>query len=225
MSNIVKYEAPTPVPFAEAMAMGKVFAESGFFQDTKGEAQAVTKIMAGQELGFQPIVSLTGIQIIKGRVSIGANLMAGAVKGRGKYDYKVRELTDTVCRVEFFQGSESLGISTFTIADAKKAGTQNLDKFPRNMLFARAISNGAKWFCPDILSGNVYTPEELGAEVNELGDIVSLPAEPQVPLKASQSLDVKAVVVPEPAAQSVAAAPTGPPSVEEALKKAAELFP
>src|SRR5574339_232881 len=53
-----------------------------------------------------------------------------------------------------------IGNYTFTIEDAKKAGTKNLDKFPRNMLFARAISNGVKWFCPDVFAGPVYTPEE-----------------------------------------------------------------
>ncbi|RDT44717.1 hypothetical protein DXF87_27490, partial [Enterobacter roggenkampii] len=37
-----------------------------------------------------------------------------------------------------------------------------MDKFPKNMLFARAMSNGVKWFTPDVFSGPVYTPEELG---------------------------------------------------------------
>ena len=29
------------------------------------------------------------------------------------------------------------------------------------MLFARAISNGVKWFTPDVFSGPVYVPEEM----------------------------------------------------------------
>ena len=29
------------------------------------------------------------------------------------------------------------------------------------MLFARAVSNGVKWFAPDIFSGPVYVPEEM----------------------------------------------------------------
>ena len=56
---------------------------------------------------------------------------------------------------------------------AVKAGTKNMDKFPRNMLFARAMSNGQKWYCPDAFNGaTVYTPEELGAETDENGDII-----------------------------------------------------
>ncbi|NBO17384.1 MAG: hypothetical protein EBV07_00610 [Proteobacteria bacterium] len=54
-----------------------------------------------------------------------------------------------------------IGNSTFTIEDAKKAGTKNTDKFPRNMLFARAMSNGVKWYTPDVFAGPVYVPEEM----------------------------------------------------------------
>jgi hypothetical protein len=50
------------------------------------------------------------------------------------------------------------------LEDAKKAGTKNLDKYPKNMLFARAISNGVKWYTPDVFAGPVYVPEEMGAE-------------------------------------------------------------
>jgi hypothetical protein len=63
-------------------------------------------------------------------------------------------------------------VSEFTIQDAKMAGTKNLNKFPKNMLFARAISNGAKWFAAGIFGGSpVYTPEELGASTDEDGYI------------------------------------------------------
>jgi hypothetical protein len=60
-----------------------------------------------------------------------------------------------------------LGTSTFTIDDAKKAGTKNLDKFPKNMLFARAMSNGVKWFTPDIYESPVYVPEEMESVTEE----------------------------------------------------------
>jgi hypothetical protein len=73
----------------------------------------------------------------------------------------VLEHTDSVCRIAFTEGGQPIGESVFTLADAKKAGTQNLDKFPRNMLFARAMSNGVRWYCPDVFDTAVYTPDEL----------------------------------------------------------------
>lgn len=181
------------------MEIGSVIAQSGMFQDTRGEAQAIVKVLAGQEIGVGPIAAMTGINMIKGRVTLGANLMAACIKGSGKYTYRHRRHDDEVCELEFFErtqsGWESIGVSAFTAEDATRAGTQNMHKFPRNMLFARALSNGAKWFCPDVFGGGpVYTPDELGAEVDEDGAMTvptvtterpapprSLPAAPPAP--------------------------------------------
>ena len=145
--------------------LGDVLAQSGYFQDARQAAQAIVKVMAGRELGFGPIASMTGIHIIQGRPAIGADLMAKAVKRSGRYNYRVIGLTDEACSIEFFEKSgdawQSIGTSLFTRQDATKAKTKNLDAFPRNMLFARAMSNGVKWFCPDALGLTSYTPEEL----------------------------------------------------------------
>jgi len=146
---------------ADALSIGEVFFKSGLFQDIKSVHQAVVKILAGQEMGISPMASMNGIHIIQGKPVVGAGLMAARVKSFGKYDYKVKQHDDKACAIEFFQGKESLGVSTFTIDDAKKAGTKNLDKFPRNMLFARAMSNGVKWYTPDIYEQPVYVPEEM----------------------------------------------------------------
>lgn len=151
----------------EIMSIGKAFAESGMFPDIKTAAQAVVKIQAGAEMGIPPFAAMSGIHIIQGKPTVGAGLMAANVKGSGKYDYRVIESTDKVCSIDFYQGKEKIGNSTFTIEDAKKAGTKNLDKFPKNMLFARAISNGVKWFTPDVFSGPVYVPEEMDAVKEE----------------------------------------------------------
>lgn len=152
---------------------------SGFFSDVKDASQAMVKIMAGQEMGFGAFASMSGIYIIQGKPSVGANLMAAAVKGSGKYDYRVTVMNDKECTIVYTQGGKDIGTSTFTIEDAKKVQTKNMDKFPRNMLFARAMSNGVRWFTPDIFLGAaVYTPEEMGADVNQDGDIIDMPALP-----------------------------------------------
>jgi hypothetical protein len=149
------------MPVNDIMIMAKTFAESGMFTDAKQMGQAFVKIQAGQEIGIPPFAAMSGIHIIQGKPTIGAGLIASTVKGSGKYDYKVVKLDDTICSLDFYQGLNNIGNSTFTIQDAKKALTKNIDKFPKNMLFARAISNGVKWFCPDVFSGPVYTPEEM----------------------------------------------------------------
>jgi hypothetical protein len=149
----------------EIMSIGKAFAESGMFPDIKSAAQAIVKIQAGSEIGIPPFASMSGIHIIQGKPTIGAGVMAAMVKGSNKYDYRVIESSELICSIDFFQGKEKIGNSTFTIADAKKAGTKNLDKFPKNMLFARAMSNGVKWYTPDVFAGPVYVPEEMEAPI------------------------------------------------------------
>lgn len=166
--------------------LGDILAKSGYFKDSQQAGQAIVKVLAGRELGFGPIASMTGINIIQGKIGIGANLIAAAVKRSGRYDYRVLTMTEKVCDIEFFENvngkRESIGKSTFTAEDAAKAGTQNMGKFPRNMLFARAISNGVKWYTPDVTGGPVYTPEELGATVNEDGEIIDARPAPVVAL-------------------------------------------
>lgn len=169
------------VPDMPVMELGTVLARSGYFNDARDAAQAVVKVLAGRELGFGPVASMTGFYIVKGRVSMSANLMGAAVKRSGKYNYRVLKHDESMCAIEFFEKAsistgdqwQSLGVSQFTIEDARKAGTQNLDKFPRNMLFARAMSNGVKWYCPDVTGGPIYTPDELGEVVDgETGEII-----------------------------------------------------
>lgn len=162
----------------ELMGMAKIFAESGMFADTRQAAQAFVKIQAGAEMGIMPFAAMAGVHIIKGKPSIGAGIMASRVKASGKYDYRVVQQDDKSCVIDFYQGKDCIGRSSFTIEDARKAGTQNLEKFARNMLFARAISNGVKWYCPDVFSCTVYTPEELSSTGAETVQDAEFSAEP-----------------------------------------------
>jgi hypothetical protein len=174
------------IVLAELTGVAKLLATSGYF-DAKGTAeqavaQLATKILAGREMGLGPFAAVQGIHVIQGRPALSANLIASAIKSSPKYDYRVRQLTHDVCEIEFFERGggklEPLGVSTFTAADARAAGTQNMAKFARNMLFARAISNGARWYCPDLFAGSaVYVPEELGALVDGEGNVVNSSAE------------------------------------------------
>lgn len=164
----------------DAERAARAMSASGFFPDARQMAQAVVKILAGQELGFGPFASMQGVNIIQNRPAIAANLIAAGIKRSGKYDYRVIEHTTEVCSIDFYQDGQKVGNSTYRIQEAMNAGLTTKDnwkKYPKNMLFARAISNGQKWFCPDAFGGSpVYTPDELGAVEDEEGHIVTIPA-------------------------------------------------
>lgn len=207
----------------ELARIADMMAKSGFFADAREAAQAGVKILAGQAWGIDPFSAMTGISIIQGRPAIGAGIMASKVKGHPKYDYKVLRLDNESCSVEFYQGSESLGISTFTLEDAKAAGyasKQNYRQTPRNMLFARALSNGVRWYTPDVFAAPVYVPEEFGSE----GDAVEVdvarveqPAESRV-LEAARPAPVKVeAVAKEPAKAEAVDSDEFPPEPDTPL--------
>lgn len=147
--------------FEDMRSMSDIFFQSKVFKDLPSAAMALVKIQAGQELGVAPFAAMSGIYIIQGRPTVGAAIIASKIKASPKYNYKIKKIDDTVCSIDFYENDELTGNSQFTIEDAKKAGTQNIGKHPRNMLFARAISNGQKWYAPDVFDGPVYTPEDF----------------------------------------------------------------
>jgi hypothetical protein len=186
-----------PASSGDPVALGKVLAQSGYFSDAKQAAQAAVKVMAGSEVGLGPIASMTNIHIVQGKVTIGANMIAALIRRHPDYDYEVTEHTDKVCSVKFFYKGKPAGTSTFTIEDAATAGlTKNptWKAHPRNMLFARAISNGAKWYAPDVSAGApIYTPDELGAEVDgETLEVVSVPQPEATPEPEPQQIEAPA---------------------------------
>ncbi len=173
----------------EIMSLGDIFVKSGMFPDLKSQAQAVVKILAGKELGLSPLQSLTDIYMVNGRVALQAKLIASLIKKSGKYDYHIDKLDEIECILSFFQNDKKIGESIFTFKDAARAGLVNKEvwkSYPKNMLFARAISNGARLFCADIVTA--YTPEEID-------NIPSVPVSvlPEKP-KEIVSIDVKGEV-------------------------------
>lgn len=181
--ELVLAKVQPPSNMDELQRLAKMLMASGFFKDAADVAKCGVKILAGQELGIGPVASCTHVYFVNGKLAYEAQLLASAVRRKG-YDYRVKEHTDKSCSITFFApGKEELGTSTFTIDDAKKAGLDSKDiwkKYPRNMLFGRALTNGVRWYCPDIFGGAVYTPEELNAEVNSDGSYVEDKKAPEI---------------------------------------------
>jgi hypothetical protein len=136
---------------------------SGLFPDLKTLYQAQVKVTAGRALGLDPVTSAALLNIIRGRVVMAAQLMAALIKRGGKYDYAVIRLDSTGCELVFTQGGREIGRSAFTEEDARRAGLvkgDNYHRYPEDMYFARALSRGARRFCPDALLG-AYVPGEV----------------------------------------------------------------
>jgi hypothetical protein len=167
-------------PEMDLVTLGQMLSKSGYFADAKDAAQAIVKVLAGAEVGLPPIASMTGIHIVKGKVTFAATTMAALIQRSGKYNYRPVEHTETVCELSFTEDGKVVGPSRFTMDDAQRAGlvSQNptWKSYPKNMLFARAMSNGARWYCPSVFGGPVYTPDEV-----RHSDVEDMP-EPAPPL-------------------------------------------
>ncbi len=167
---------PTALTIREMSFIANEMVQSKMFPDLASAHQAFVKILAGREMGITPFQAVAGMHVIQGKAVPGGGLLAAAVKGHPKYDYHVNKLDDTGCEIEFFQypGKLPLGISSFSAENARKAGTKNTEKFPRNMYFNRAMSNGVRWYCPDVTNGAMYVEGELVDE----GPVTNSPTEP-----------------------------------------------
>jgi hypothetical protein len=143
-----------------------ILTDSGFFGKALTPNQAITKIMIGQELGMNTMQSIMNLDCFDGNISIRANWRATAIKKSKLYDYRVVEHTPQKCVIKFYENGDEIGESSYTIEEAQKAGLTgkiNWRNSPKNMLFARAISNGQRFYCPDVIGDGItaYDPDEI----------------------------------------------------------------
>lgn len=179
----------------DIMALGRLLQASGYFKDARDPAKAAVILLAGKELGFTPVYSLMNMDVVDGRLTLRAHAMAGLIKRSGRYDYKVLKADADGAEIEFFrltydgtpEGAhnpkrDSVGVARFGPNDAKRAGLngkQNFQKYPAQMYYARAMSTGARWFCPDVFHGAVYAEGEVG-EISDEPPTRSIDATPRV---------------------------------------------
>lgn len=172
-------EMALPTAMNDVREMGKVLAASGYFKDIRSEAQAITKILYGRELGIAPVTAMMGMHVIEGKPVLSSNMIATLIKRSGRYNYRVVRWDAAGCELIFVEAGQELGPASFLKEDAQAAGLLNKatwKQYPKAMYFARAISMGARAYCADIFGGApVYTPEELGATVDAEGELVQAP--------------------------------------------------
>jgi hypothetical protein len=194
-----------PRTLAEAIQVAEIVHRANLFPDVRNPGHALVKILAGAELGFGVIASLVDVHLIEGKPSVGAHLRAAAIRSSGHYDYEVVEHTDAVCAVRFSRRRadgtwHDLGVERITLEEAQAKKWHLTRKgeakgpwraSPKNMLFARCITNGFRFHCPDLTSGMLgYDPDEV--EESEA------PAEsPQTPAPPSLRLTDTAVTPPD----------------------------
>lgn len=172
----------TPGELQTIGTLAKTFQASGLFSDTKSEAQAVVKILAGRELGLGPFESMRDVNIIQGKTCLSAAQVGARIQQAGG-SWEPIQFDEKGCVLRFSKDGKVLKPDiSFSFEDARKLGlTQkdNYQKQARTMLFWRALTMGARMLFPGVFGGAVYTPDELRGSVDAEYTVVE-------PLRASE---------------------------------------
>jgi len=170
---------PTLEDWQMILSMSPVVQTSRSYGVTKDQAAIV--LMAGLELGLGLIPAFDFIDVINGRPSLKPRGAWALIQRSGLLaGFNIKEEKDSKgnpfsCTVTMKRKGGFEYTTTFTMDDAKRAGIVKpgggWDKYPRNMLRWRAIGYCADIVFPDVVTG-MYSPEELGADVDADGEPV-----------------------------------------------------
>lgn len=179
--------APVPVArpsIADKLRYCEALAGSGMLprQYKQQPANLLYAVEYADSLGLHPMVAITGVHVIEGKPSASSALISALVRRAG---HKLRvkgDATTAVAQIVRTDDPDWTFEVRFTIEDARRAGLLGKDvwkRYPASMLKARAITAVARDACEEALFGIHYTPEELGAVVDQEGNPVYLAGEVQ----------------------------------------------
>jgi hypothetical protein len=164
--------------YAKALAVASLLPKA--YRENPGNVLLAMEL--GDALGIRPIQAINAVHVIEGKPSASADLIASLVRKAG---HKLRITGDdqsATAQIIRADDPDYTFEATWTIERARAASLTsktNWKSYPAAMLKARAITEVARMGASDALYGVIYTPEELGAEVDEMGEVVSRQAAPK----------------------------------------------
>jgi hypothetical protein len=124
-------------------------------------------LLAAHDLGIPATQALSKLHIVDGKLSMAAEMMVALVLRDGHELWGDAENnTELAVCYGRRKGSPEVTRVAFTMADAKLAGLEQRTtwkKYPKSMLWARAVSMLCRQVFPDSVAGVSYTPDELEA--------------------------------------------------------------
>jgi hypothetical protein len=180
---------PTNQEIQTLQQIGAMAIKTGFLPSSiKTPEQAIIIALKGKELGIPPFQAFSQISIVQGKPTISAELMLALVyKNVQSAEINFVQSDNTTCIIEARRNNaHKFSRFEFSINDAKNAGLLDKDnwrKYTAAMLRARGITAMARAIFSDAIAGVSYTPEELGADVNEDGEVITVPPTQNVFIK------------------------------------------
>ncbi len=145
----------------------KLLMQTPHYKNT-GEAGMFAIISQSKALGVDPVLSLNGgLYFVNGRVEMSANMMNQLIRSQGHSISMSSKSTDQICILHGKRKDNGdTWVESFSIEEAKKAGIYRNQwiKYPKDMLFARALSRLARRLFPDIIKG-CYVEGEISSAI------------------------------------------------------------
>lgn len=149
------------MPFEQQVRLAEAFAKSGLF-GVKSSDQALTLMALCEAEGLHPATAVRDYHIINGRPAMKAEAMlARFLRNGGKVEW--HERTDKVAEATFSHpagGKVRVKWDLLMAKVAGLAGKEMYQKYPRQLLHARCVSEGVRSVDPQA-TGHQYTPEEV----------------------------------------------------------------
>jgi hypothetical protein len=129
-------------------------------------------IQKAKAINIHPLDALNGgMYYVQGKVEMSSFLMNQLIRQAGHSISKDPKSDETICILHGKRtDTGDTWTETFSINDAKRAGIYRegtgWTKYPKNMLFARSLSNLARALFPDVIKG-CYVEGELCHEATE----------------------------------------------------------
>jgi hypothetical protein len=166
------------------IAYAQELANSGLLpaQYRRQPANVLYALEYGEMLGLSAMAAITGVHVIEGKPSASAGLISALVRRAGHKLRVTGTSTSATCTIIRSDDPDYPFTVTWTLKrnaddnpnaeEAQLLGKQVWRNYPASMLKSRAITQCARDACEEALFGLHYTPEELGAAVDEEGNVV-----------------------------------------------------
>ena len=168
---------PSIQEMTQITEMCRVLATSPYYKNM-GAGGVLSIWLTAREMGLPPMMCLNGgMYTFSGAVSLSAGLMNYLITSAG-HRVEVIVLNEEGCTLKFIRGDRAEGQGdsmeySFTKKDAERAGylrKKNWLEHPRDMMFNRCLSGGARKYMPDAIMGAYIEGEIEKTEPKEYNE-------------------------------------------------------
>lgn len=216
---------PTETEWAMLKEQAQMVVRTGLLPAAiKTPEQAIAVGLKGREMGIPFMHATAHIHIVQGKPTMSAELMLALIyKNCPGAVINYLESNTEICTIEAARPGHKTSTFSYTMKEAQLAGLtgkSSWKQYPAAMLRARTVAIVARAVFPDAIMGVSYTPEEMGAEVQEDGELIVVQSGGTGETDTgSQNIEAKDPPVKPKGARATAEEPSAKSATESATAK------